>query len=44
MTGRNVLFVLIAAFFLAALVLIYNAYYNPVSTSGVGLPSTAEPR
>ena len=44
MTGRDVLFVLIAAFFLAGLVLIYNAYYNPVSTSGVELPSTVEPQ
>ena len=44
MTGRDVLFVLLVAFFLAALALIYNGYYRPVSTSGVGLPATAEPR
>ncbi|MBB5533819.1 hypothetical protein [Rhizobium giardinii] len=44
MTAREVLLVLTAAFFVLALLLIYNAYYNPVSTSGVVPPATVEPQ
>lgn len=44
MTPRNVLFLILCAFFLAALGLLYNAYFNPISSSGTGLPSTAEPQ
>ncbi len=42
MTGRKVLTIIVAAFFGVALLLIYNGFLNPVSTSGVGLPATVE--
>ena len=42
MTGRNVLLLLVAAFFLVALVLIYNAYYKPTSASGVAVPAVSD--
>lgn len=42
MTARDVLFLIISAFFLASLLLIYNAYYKPVSTNGVSLPAVSD--
>lgn len=42
MTARNVLFLMVAAFFAASLLLIHNAYYEPVSTSGTALPSVSD--
>lgn len=42
MTARNVLFLMIVAVFLVAVLLLYNAYYKPVSTSGVGLPAVTD--
>ncbi|WP_274534228.1 hypothetical protein [Rhizobium sp. Leaf453] len=42
MTARTILFLMVAAFFAASLLLIYNAYYKPVSNSGVGLPAVVD--
>lgn len=42
MTGRRVLLIIVMAFFVVALLLIYNGFYNPVSNSGTGLPVTVE--
>ncbi|WP_426232111.1 hypothetical protein [Pararhizobium sp. DWP3-4] len=42
MTARNVLFLIVAAFFAVSILLIYNAYYKPVSMSGVGLPAVTD--
>ena len=35
MTARNVLLLMITAFFLTGLLLIHNAFYRPVSTSAL---------
>jgi hypothetical protein len=40
MTARNVLLLLVTAFFLTVLLLIHNAFYRPVSTSAVEHPAT----
>lgn len=42
MIARNVLFLILTAFFAVSVLLIYNAYYKPVSTSGVGLPAVTD--
>ena len=42
MTARKVLAILISLFFVIALLVIYNAYYNPISTSGTGLPAVTD--
>ena len=42
MTAQNVLVLMITTFFVVALLLIYNGFYDPVSESGIGLPSTVE--
>ncbi len=39
MTARNVLLILVTAFFLTALLLIHNAFYRPVSTSAIEPPT-----
>lgn len=39
MTARDVLLLMITAFFLTALLLIHNAFYRPVSTSAVEPPT-----
>jgi hypothetical protein len=39
MIARNVSFLMLAAFIAVSELLIYNAYYKPVSSSGVGLPA-----
>lgn len=38
MTARDVLLLLITAFFLTALLLIHNAYYQPIATSAAEPP------
>ncbi len=43
MTARDVLLLFFTAFYLASLLLIYDAYYRPVSTGNVGLPAVSEP-
>jgi len=42
MTARNVLFLILAVFFAICLLLVYNGYYRPVSSSGVGLPAVID--
>lgn len=42
MTARDVFLLILTAFFLASLLLIYNAYYKPVSKSGTGLPAVSD--
>ncbi|WP_280139956.1 hypothetical protein [Rhizobium sp. Leaf391] len=42
MTARNVLAIIVSLFFVVALLVIYNAFYNPVSTSGTGLPAVTD--
>ena len=42
MYARKVLALIIGAFIVIAMVLIYNSYYLPPSASGVGLPAIAE--
>lgn len=42
MSARNALFLILVAFFAVSLLLIYNAYYKPVSTSGTGLPAVTD--
>lgn len=44
MTAHNVLVLMISAFFVLALLLIYNGYDNPSPESGVKLPATVEPK
>ncbi|WP_164491967.1 MULTISPECIES: hypothetical protein [unclassified Rhizobium] len=39
MTARDVLLLMVTAFFLTALLLIHNAFYRPVSTSAVEPPA-----
>ena len=39
MTARDVLLLLITAFFLTALLLIHNAFYRPVATSAAEPPA-----
>jgi hypothetical protein len=39
MSAREVLLLMITAFFLTALLLIHNAFYRPVSTSAVEPPA-----
>ncbi|WP_428424671.1 hypothetical protein [Pararhizobium sp.] len=41
MTARDVLLLLVTAFFLTGLLLIHNAFYRPVSTSAIEPPATA---
>lgn len=40
MTARDVLLLMITAFFLTALLLIHNAFYRPVATSAAEPPAT----
>lgn len=40
MTARDVLLLMITAFFLTGLLLIHNAFYRPVSTSALEPPTT----
>lgn len=42
MSARNVLFLIVAAFFFTALLLVYNGFYKPTSLVGVELPSVTE--
>jgi hypothetical protein len=42
MTARDVLLLLVTAFFLTALLLIHNSFYRPVSTSAIEPPATAD--
>ena len=42
MIARNVLFLMVAVFFAVSMLLVYNAYYKPVSTSDVGLPTVSD--
>ncbi|MDQ0320239.1 hypothetical protein QO002_002377 [Pararhizobium capsulatum DSM 1112] len=42
MTARNILFAMICMFCAAALLLLYNSYYRPVSMSGLGLPAVTD--
>ena len=42
MTARNVLLILLTAFFLTALLLIHNAFYRPVPTSSIELPAKTD--
>jgi len=42
MIARNVLFLIVAGFFAVSLLLIYNAYYKPVSKRAVGLPTVTD--
>ncbi len=39
MIARNVLFLILTGFFALSLLLVYNAYYKPVSNSGLGMPA-----
>lgn len=39
MSARNVLFLIVVAFFFTALLLVYNGFYKPISLVGVELPS-----
>jgi hypothetical protein len=40
--ARNVLLLILIAFFAVSLLLVYNAYYKPASTSGVSLPALVD--
>lgn len=40
MTGRSVLALMIAGFFVAAMLLIYNSYYRSTSTHDLDIPKT----
>jgi hypothetical protein len=42
MTAQNVLVLMITTFLVVALLLIYNGFYDPISESGIGVPSTVE--
>ena len=42
MSARKVLFLMLAGCVLTALLLLYNSFYKPVSTSGVGLPAVTD--
>ncbi|MGF6178673.1 hypothetical protein ABIE33_006993 [Ensifer sp. 4252] len=39
MTAREVLLLIITAFLLTSLLLIYNSYYQPISTNDTGPPA-----
>jgi hypothetical protein len=41
-SARNVLFWMVTAFFLTSMLLIYNAFYQPVPASGIGLPAIVQ--
>jgi len=42
MTGQKVLLIILMAFFVVALLLIYNGFYNPVSTGSVAVPAISQ--
>jgi hypothetical protein len=42
MTAREVLLLIITAFLLTSLLLIYNSYYKPISTSVTGPPAVSD--
>ncbi|MCV9960403.1 hypothetical protein OIU34_00690 [Pararhizobium sp. BT-229] len=42
MTARDVLLLILTAFYLTSLLLIYNGFYRPVSTSGAELPAVSD--
>ncbi|WP_455272868.1 hypothetical protein [Rhizobium herbae] len=44
MKARSVLYLIAVGVCAVLALLVYNAYYNPVSTSGTSLPAIAEPK
>lgn len=42
MSARYVLLIMVTAFFLAALLLVYNGFYRPISVSGIEPPSLTD--